>query len=130
MAEVNRLCSDAERRSEDIPEPRTADDFLPFLRRSIEVGEEDQERFEALDPPSSLRRYHRRSIEQGEDLLEQFETAADGIEEGADPMAVFERLLPELVRSIEEGNRDARRLGLDDCVVELPAAGAPPPSES
>ncbi len=120
LREVDAFCVDTERGRGDLPQPRAFGDLLPLLRRVAELSEREPKRFERLDPPPALRGYHRRVIERYEESRELFETAAEGIERGADPMAVYRRLVPVADRLVEESNREARKLGLDDCVVEPP----------
>lgn len=130
LAEVNDFCAASEKRSEALPEPRTPDDFLPFIEQSIELTEKERDRFERLSPPAALQGYHDAQLEEADKAIGLFEGLAEDIEGGAKPVEAFAEIYPTLVRQLEKSNAQSRELGLDDCVTELPAPGAETPESS
>lgn len=114
---VDRLCGNVDGRSGDLFEPPAGREVLPYLRRSAKLVERERQRHRQLKPPASLRAYHQRTLAEELRLLEQFRTAVAGIERGADPSAIATILGLDLARSAAQSSREARRLGLEKCVV-------------
>lgn len=130
LADVNEFCAESEKRSNALREPRTPDDFLPFIEQFIELTEEERDRFERLSPPSSLQGYHDAQLEEADRAIELFEGVGEDVEGGTEPVEAFSEVYPTLVRQIEKSNAQSRKLGLDKCVAELPAPGAETPESS
>jgi len=130
LANVDEFCAESEKRSDALPEPRTPDDFLPFIEQSIELTEKERDRFERLSPPAALQGFHDAQLEEADRAIGIFEDVAADIEGGTEPVEAFMEVSPTLVRLIEKSNAESRKLGLDECVTELPAPDAETPESS
>jgi len=130
LSEVNEFCAASEKRSKALPEPRTPDDFLPFIEQSVELTEMERGRFERLAPPAAMQSYHDDQLDKADRSIRLLEGLAEDIEGGDDPVQAFTDLYPTIVRQLEQSNATSRELGLDDCVTELPAPGAETPESS
>ena len=79
------VCSEAKGEFDELPQPKAAADFAPFVRGTVEIAERAQGELEALTPPEEDREELRTRvldpfgdvIEEGKAYLTQVEAAGD-----------------------------------------------------
>lgn len=126
--QANQLCAIAEQRAREAPPPQSPEEIGPSLEAALQLGIEQQEEFERLEPPDEVADQHEEAVEQGEEQIETIEGLIDELEEGDDPAETFVDRIPELNEQIERSNALAQEIGgLEECVTEpIPAPGQTP----
>jgi hypothetical protein len=123
---LNALCVADKRLAESVEEPSTADGFGPYLRRLLDLFKRREPKYRALEPPPALRRDHQASLDLGDETQKALEGAVERLEGGRDPAVELPKILTVLARSIDEGNKLARRLGARKCIAEVPSPATQP----
>ncbi len=129
-ARVNRLCREDKRFEQDLSAFETEEDVLPFLNRTLEYSRKREPLYDGLTPPPALSALHYQSRRVSESLERMLSQIIDAIEDGANPLQTFSEAQTRLVVLVGRGNTLARKLGVRDCVVPIPAPGGPEPQPS
>ena len=127
---ANALCAGDERAVKALPEPQTPDGLVSYFEKVLALSERSEPRYRALDPPKRLAEAHAAYLETGDEGQRLLRGLIDDLEAGGDPTIVTRRSLPKLARLVDDSNRRARRLGLEDCVEELSPEGAESPEST
>lgn len=126
--QANQLCAIAEQEAAQAPPPQSPEELGPSLESALELGMEQQEKFERLEPPSELADQHEEAVEQGDEQIETFEGFIDELEDSDDPAETFVDRIPALNEQIERSNALAEQIGgLEECISEpIPVPGQEP----
>ena len=127
---ANALCAADEKAAKALPEPRTPEGILRYFRQILSLSERSEPRYRALRPPAGLRAGHAAYLRTGDRAQELVRDLIEGLEAGGNPAVVTRGALPRLGRLVDESNRRARDLGLEDCVEELSPEGAESPEST
>jgi hypothetical protein len=126
-SQANSICRQSERAARSLPQPKRLDEIDDSFQRIATESKRYERRFEALDPPPELRAKHQAAVRTSRRVDVYIEGLVVKLRHSKNQVATLSREFPRLGRLIEQGNRQSRALGLDDCVAELPTPGAKSP---
>ena len=129
-ARVNRLCRQERAYLDDLGDPSTADQIERYLRQTLAYSRKREPLYEALRPPSELRADHGAFLQVSRTFESEVEDVLERIDAGGDPVAAFTEAARPLLRLADRGNRLARRMRVNDCVVPIPDPAAQQPQQT
>jgi hypothetical protein len=119
---TNRLCREDKAAGERFGDLDSPESIVPYLRRTIRYARKREPLYERLRPPPDLRASHQASMRLNDRAVSALADLLARVEKTADPAEEFTQAAPLIGRLLDENNRLARRLGTEDCIVELPSA--------
>ena len=117
-AELRKICSDSERRTEQVTEPTraTPEAIADYLRRLRDVSARSIEQVEDLEPPEDLQDAHDQALDANREGRAKIDEVIGKLEDGEDPNTVLQEARTELEDATNRADEAAREVGVPECV--------------
>ncbi len=117
----NSACSQYRRAAQEIPAPRSREQYQGYLASLVSVSRPYFRRAESLDPPRNLKTLHRRFVALEREALEARERLIEHVGTSDDPQSTFNQLDRDFDPIARESTDVAAKIGLEQCrPVNLP----------
>jgi hypothetical protein len=114
-SQVDAVCARFDDESNDLDDPTSAEDVLPFLEANIDLQEEQLNELQAITPPDEFADDYQEALELGQTQIDQLQGVVDDIEGGADPVEAVNEAGDDFEANSERLSELADDIGLEEC---------------
>src|SRR4051794_28622190 len=114
-SQATKICTDSEKETNALEQPKTPDDLKTYLEKGISITEDSLDEFADLQPPDELKDKHQAAVDAERKAVDKLKEITGELKGNATDSAAIEKFDKEISAISDDVDNKLKAAGLDKC---------------